>query len=169
MGRRAARASPGRLWRRIRLSIARISPRGILRRLRRLRATPHAVASGFAAGAAASCTPLFGLHFLLSFAIAWVMRGNMVAAAIGTAVGNPITFPIFVSAGNRLGAWMTGRDAINGEAGIMEILREAWWVTLIGSIPIGLCIFLIVYMLLRSSLESFSARHARRTERDGSP
>ena len=44
-------------------------------RLSRLKNSPHAVAAGFASGAAASFTPLLGLHFVLACAIAFVTRG----------------------------------------------------------------------------------------------
>lgn len=67
-------------------------------RLSRIKATPHAIAAGFASGAAASFTPLLGLHFLLSFVIAFFTRGSMIAAAIGTVVGNPLTFPLIFAA-----------------------------------------------------------------------
>ena len=64
------------------------------KRVLRLSGSPHAVAAGVAAGAAASCTPFIGFHFILAFVVAVFLRGNMFAAAIGTAVGNPITFPL---------------------------------------------------------------------------
>ena len=70
----------------------------IAARLSRIKATPHAIAAGFASGAAASFTPLLGLHFLLSFVIAFVTRGSMIAAAIGTVIGNPLTFPLIFAA-----------------------------------------------------------------------
>ena len=40
-----------------------------------------------------SFTPLLGLHFLLAIIFAYMIRGNFIAALIGTVVGNPITFP----------------------------------------------------------------------------
>ncbi len=67
--------------------------RFIMLKLSRLRATPHAIALGFAAGAAVSFTPLIGLHILLAIAIAFAFRGSLLAAALGTLVGNPATFP----------------------------------------------------------------------------
>jgi uncharacterized protein (DUF2062 family) len=79
------------------------STRYLARRLKRLPATPHAVAAGFASGAAVSCLPLIGVHFLLAFALAWVVRGNMIAAAFGTVVGNPLTFPLIFATAYRIG------------------------------------------------------------------
>ena len=49
-------------------------------RVMRLEASPHAIAAGVAAGAFASCTPFVGFHFILSFVLAWVIGGSMIAA-----------------------------------------------------------------------------------------
>ncbi|WP_330448804.1 DUF2062 domain-containing protein [Paracoccus marcusii] len=38
-------------------------------------------------------TPLFGFHFLSAAAVAWIIRGNVLAALLATFVGNPVTLP----------------------------------------------------------------------------
>lgn len=73
-------------------------------RLSRLKKTPHAIAAGFASGAAASFTPLLGLHIVLACVLAFITRGSMIAAILGTLIGNPLTFPIFFSATYWVGA-----------------------------------------------------------------
>ncbi|MEM9223436.1 MAG: DUF2062 domain-containing protein [Pseudomonadota bacterium] len=77
-------------------------------RVLRLEASPHAIAAGVAAGAFASCTPLVGFHFILSFVLAWVIGGSMVAAAFGTAVGNPLTFPLIWVSSFQVGELVLG-------------------------------------------------------------
>lgn len=67
--------------------------RYLLLRLSRLGGTPRAVATGVACGVAVSFTPFVGLHFVLAAITAFSCRGNVLAAAIGTAAGNPWTFP----------------------------------------------------------------------------
>ena len=62
-------------------------------RLARIPGTPYTLAAGFAFGAAASFTPFIGLHFILGGVLAWIIRANFLSSAIGTAVGNPWTFP----------------------------------------------------------------------------
>ncbi|MCK5621488.1 MAG: DUF2062 domain-containing protein, partial [Alphaproteobacteria bacterium] len=62
-------------------------------RVGRLHGTPHSIAGGFAAGAAVSFTPFVGSHFVLAVLISWLTRGNIVAGLLGTAIGNPWTFP----------------------------------------------------------------------------
>lgn len=73
-------------------------------RLSRMNTSPHAIAAGFASGAAASLTPLLGLHIILACALAFVTRGSMIAAVLGTVVGNPVTFPLFFGATYWVGA-----------------------------------------------------------------
>ena len=80
------------------------------KRMRRLPDTPHRIALGFACGTFASFTPFFTLHFFLAAFCAWIIRGNIIAALFGTAVGNPLTFPAIASAGLWLGRAILGRE-----------------------------------------------------------
>ncbi|MEL6198398.1 MAG: DUF2062 domain-containing protein, partial [Pseudomonadota bacterium] len=80
------------------------------KRIRRLPDSPHRIALGFACGAFASFTPFFGFHFVVAAAVAYVIRGNLLASAFGTAVGNPITFPFIATASLHTGWWITGME-----------------------------------------------------------
>ena len=51
--------------------------RYILVRLSRIPASGQSIAAGFACGAAMSFTPFVGVHFILSAALAWLLRVNM--------------------------------------------------------------------------------------------
>lgn len=96
-------------------------------RLSRMKASPHAIAAGFAAGAASSFTPLLGLHILLGFAIAFVTRGSMIATVLGTAIGNPVTFPLFFSTTYWVGAKMkdfAASEPSEGSSTIIELFDE---------------------------------------------
>ncbi len=151
--------------------------RYLMARVKRLRASPHAVAAGFASGAAASCLPLIGFHFLVSFALAFVVRGSFVAAALGTAVGNPLTFPLLYATAFRLGRWILegggtavpAKDAaaageelalaadafdVEGTLGLWPI----WRTTFIGSLPIALLAWVGFYCAIRPAVARFQAR-----------
>jgi len=80
----------------------------IVHRLRRLPDPAHKISRGIAAGVFVSFTPLFGFHFVAAALIAWMLRGNILAAVLGTFVGNPITFPIIATLSVKLGSWMLG-------------------------------------------------------------
>lgn len=73
------------------------------KRVLRLNATPYAIAAGVAAGVFASWTPLLGFHFILAFILAYLVAGNMIAAGIGTAFGNPLFFPFIWAISYKLG------------------------------------------------------------------
>jgi uncharacterized protein len=84
-------------------------------RVSRIPDTPHRIALGFSCGVMASFTPFFGFHFFIAAGLAYLLRGNIIAGLIGTAFGNPVTFPIIASTslslGRRiLGYGVTGRD-----------------------------------------------------------
>ena len=53
-------------------------------RLKRLPDTPHRISLGFACGAFASFSPLFGLHFFLAAFLAIILRGNVLSSLMGT-------------------------------------------------------------------------------------
>ena len=70
----------------------------LLNRIARLKGSDYSIAAGVACGAAVSFTPFVGLHLVIAFVWAWLIRGNLLAAAAGTIVVNPWSFPfIWVS------------------------------------------------------------------------
>lgn len=79
-------------------------------RLTRLPDEPHRIARGVFAGVFISFTPLFGFHFLSSALMAWILRGNILAALLATFIGNPITTPLIAISSVEIGHWMLGID-----------------------------------------------------------
>lgn len=80
----------------------------VVHRLRRLPDPAHRIARGIFAGVFISFTPLFGLHFIGAAVIAWIMRGNILAALFGTFFGNPITLPLIATVSVEFGVWLLG-------------------------------------------------------------
>ena len=145
----------------------------------RLADNAHAIAIGVACGAFASFTPLMGLHIVIACALAWLLSGNLVAAAIGTAVGNPFTFPPIWLATHRLGSFILDRgsygESVAGDLGTVFMRHEGpihhffiamWkpviWPMTVGGIPLGLLVGAMVYFVSRSSVEAFQAARIRR-------
>lgn len=83
-------------------------------RLRRLPDAPERIARGIWAGVFVSFTPFYGLHFLTAFLVAKMMRGNVLAALLGTFFGNPISFPIIAALSLRLGHAILGTRPVFG-------------------------------------------------------
>lgn len=159
------------------------STRYLAKRVLRLTASPHAIAAGIAAGVFASFTPYMGFHFVISFAIAYLIAGNFIASATGTFFGNPLTFPFIwastLSTGNFI---LTGSVAGDPDApglerlreislwdlgydGIVELLDSVWEPLIkpmtIGAIPLGIGIGLIFYFMTRWAAISFQASRRR--------
>ena len=140
------------------------------KRVLRLTATPHAIALGFAAGAFASFTPLVGFHFIVSFALAFLVRGNMIAAALGTSVGNPLTFPFIWASTFKLGQWILGgqqpdhphevheefMSRLVGQS--LDVLLPMFKPMMIGAIPLGLSVGTVCYLIVYKSVEVYQRR-----------
>lgn len=77
-------------------------------RMQRLPDSPTRIALGFACGVFTSFTPFFGLHFIVAAAFAWALRSNVLASAIGTFIGNPVTFPFIIAINLELGSLIMG-------------------------------------------------------------
>ena len=86
----------------------RRASRYIVHRLRRLPDPAHKISRGIAAGVFTSFTPFFGLHFVISVALAWAMRANVIAALLATFAGNPLTFPLIAAVSMEMGGFILG-------------------------------------------------------------
>lgn len=142
--------------------------RYLSKRILRLSATPHAIAAGVVAGIVSSWTPFVGLHFLIAFALAYLVAGNMVAAALGTAFGNPLTFPFIWAATWEVGHRMIGRGDPGGQSVDLEhsfslSAIESMWTPvlkpmLVGAVPLAAVSGAIVYIVVYLTVSKFQAR-----------
>ena len=143
-------------------------------RVVRLPGTPYSIAAGFAAGAAVSFTPLMGLHFLLGALFALVTGGNVIAAFIGTAVGNPWTFPLIWSLIYTIGRGLLGMDAgtgVSGDLTLSQVLEQPWEVLypmLVGAVPASLTAWTVFFVCAYFGVRRYQAiRRARRNRKMG--
>jgi uncharacterized protein (DUF2062 family) len=142
-----------------------------LKRILRLSGTPHAVALGTAIGMAVSFTPLLGFHLLITFAIAWMLGGNMIAGALGgTVFANPLTLP-FVWAGTyQLGHRLLEGRAVEAPARIehdlahksIDQILPLIKPMLVGSIPIGIASGILTYLLVYKGVAAYQAARRKR-------
>lgn len=166
-----------RLWLWPRRSFSR-SFQYFTKRIVRLKATPHAVAAGVAAGVFASFFPL-GLHFAVAAVICWLIAGNLVAALLVAAVGgNPLTVPLLWGA-----SWEAGKLILNQHVtaqGSPEHLSamlhhmsfsQLWRPVLeplaIGAVPLGLAFGLLFYGVTRWGVRVFQERRRARLAAKG--
>jgi hypothetical protein len=85
--------------------------RYVVHRMSRLPDDPHRVARGVFAGSLIGFLPLPGLQFLAAWGAALAVRGNILAALLGTFNTNPITTPFIAVGSISLGHWLLGVDS----------------------------------------------------------
>ena len=149
------------------------SARYVTKRILRLTASPHAISAGVAAGVFASFTPFMGFHFLTAFVVAYIIAGNLLAAALGTFFGNPISFPFIWASTYTTGNFILNRSAnLNSKVpgdklnslefgnvwdhGFYSIFHQISGIwnpvikpMLVGSIPVGVSVSIITYIVTR--------------------
>ena len=81
----------------------------------RLNGSAHSIALGLAAGAFVSASPFMGMHLLIAALIAWLLGGNIIASAVGTWAGNPISFPFIWLATFNIGHLILGTEDKAGD------------------------------------------------------
>lgn len=137
----------------------------------RIKASPHAIAVGIAAGAFASFTPFVGFHTAIAIAIAWVFGGSFIAGFLGTFVGNPLTFPLIWATSHRLGVYLLGGrhhrepDLTEG-LGLWERSFDGIWPVikpmLVGGVPLGILAGLAIYFPTRYIVGEYQRKRAER-------
>ncbi|MCR9236075.1 MAG: DUF2062 domain-containing protein [Alphaproteobacteria bacterium] len=177
------RKHPEQFWQKLRVALWPRrswwrSAQYISKRVLRLSASPHVVAMGFAAGVFASFTPFIGFHFVICFAIAYIMGGNMIAAALGTWVGNPITFPFIwfytYKFGNLLLHGHEGALSMREVSGqllhlsfgnLVDLLKPMTLGGFMAGVPMAIISYFIIRRLVFVYQRSRLAIIARRTEK----
>ena len=87
----------------------------LFQRVVRLPGTSGSIAIGVASGVAASFLPFVGLHFFIAALLALLLRGNVLASAIGTLFGNPWTFLFIWVSDYRLGIWLLQQSGLGDQ------------------------------------------------------
>lgn len=125
-------------------------------KLFRLKDPPESISIGLAWGAAVSFTPLLGLHIIICFIGTILMRGNLLAATAGTVIGNPWTFPFIFYICYRLGILFYPGTSVDFELKVSyftDNFTNLFIPTLIGSIPISILTWFVVYNISKSILK----------------
>ena len=149
---------PSRGWRRASLYIAH--------RLRRLPGTPYRVAAGFACGAAISFTPFIGFHFVGAALLSILLRGSLLASAIGTVVGNPWTFPFIWTWIYVLGQWRLGGEVVSELPAVLSLTYifdrplDVLWPMTVGGVPTSVAAWFAFFWPVRGAVAEY--QHARR-------
>ncbi len=163
----------------------------IWHRLRRLPDPPHRIARGVFAGTFVNFPPILGVQMISAASLAWLMRGNIIAALLATFLSNPVTTPVIAYVSLETGYWLLGMpqnvnlsnvlDAFTGATsdlwfnvkaafgpekahwgGLYVFWKQIYLPYLVGSILPGIATSLVCYWLTIPVLTAYQALRRRR-------
>lgn len=156
------------------------SSRYVLMRLKRLKSSPHRIAIGCAAGVFASFTPFLGFQMMSAGLIAWALGGSVIASALGTFAGNPLSYPLIWLSTFNLGSLLMGQTAnaqvadlthraealrnsvnhlsVNSAPHLLETLWPLVKPMALGSVPMGGAAAVFSYFAVRRLVETSQAQ-----------
>ena len=117
-----------------------------------------------------SFTPLLGFHFVLAVVFAYLIRGNFIAALIGTVVGNPLTFPFIWGLIYKIGTFVTNTklEKITHEINFDMIVNQTYEIffpMLVGGTIIAPLVWILTYYVIYSFIASFKKRRNKKNKR----
>lgn len=151
-------------------------------RLRRIGASPHSIALGFATGVFMGFNPLLGFHLILAAIICWLVGGSFIAAVIGTLVCNPVMCPLLMVGNYQVGMLLIGgriredfvfqapkltfdyivTDPVQLANELWTILAPVFLPMMLGSIILGLAVAIPAYFAARAAVDAHQRRRRSR-------
>ena len=116
---------------------------------------PESVAIGMAWGVAVSFTPLLGFHLIICYLGTWLMKGNLIAATVGTIIGNPWTFPFIFYLDYKVGTtiFLERIDFYEFKISFfVEHFEDLFYPTLLGSFPIAVIVWFVTFYICKNFL-----------------
>ena len=116
---------------------------------------PESVAIGMAWGVSISFTPLLGLHLIICYLGTWLMKGNLIAATVGTIIGNPWTFPFIFYLDYKVGTtiFLERIDFYEFKISFfVEHFEDLFYPTLLGSFPIAVTLWFVTFYTCKNFL-----------------
>ena len=123
-------------------------------RCKRLEGEPHHIGLGMGIGIFVSFTPTLPFHTIIAVALAILLRGNKIAAAIGVWFSNPFTIPFFYLATYKLGTMLftNSKPFDTKYESIKDLLGLGWDATIAmmaGGIILGIPFSIAAYFITR--------------------
>jgi uncharacterized protein (DUF2062 family) len=140
----------------------------LVKRITRLSDTPHSIAAGVACGVAISFTPFIGFHLIGALLLCLLVRGNYVAAAVGTLFGNPWTLPFIWLAAYKLGHVLMGGRLVEvapvHPASLLNFaeIGAVFWPIVVGCFPLAVIGALATYFPLMRMIAAYQGERQRR-------
>lgn len=137
-------------------------------RIMRLGATPHCIAMGLALGIFVGFMPIVPFQTVVVLTLAFIFKGNKIAAALGTWISNPIDLPFFYYGLYLVGKWVL---PINGPGfdpkhlEMSQLIASGWGLfamMLTGGLILGIPAAIITYFAARRMVIVYRKRRMLR-------
>jgi len=133
------------------------------KRLLWIQDSPQKIALGLAIGVFWGIMPTFGFAILFSLPSALLLKGNRLAAILGTFVANPLTVPFIYPFGYKIGQLILKTTPLpfSWELFRLESLLSLSKSLLVGSIFLAIGLAILTYFLVLQIIVRYRARHYR--------
>ncbi|MEG6505275.1 DUF2062 domain-containing protein [Nitratidesulfovibrio sp. 1201_IL3209] len=132
-------------------------------RLMRQSASPHSLAMGLAVGVFVGFLPIIPFQTVVSLALAFVLRGNPVGAAIGTFVSNPLNVIPFYAMLYWVGGLFRHTEVAFDPANLdmarmLELGLDFFLVMCLGGVVLGVPAAFVTYVLTFRGVNAYRQR-----------
>ncbi|SKA71053.1 DUF2062 domain-containing protein [Desulfobaculum bizertense] len=137
-------------------------------RIMRLAATPHSIAMGCALGIFVGFMPIVPFQTVVVLALAFLFKGNKIAAMAGTWISNPVDLPFFYYGLYLVGKALLPFDGPAFDPSNLEMthLIEAGWelfaMMVTGGIVLGIPAAILTYFVTKKLVVVYRKRRALR-------
>ena len=140
-------------------------------RLVRIQASPHAIALGLAVGVFVGLLPVLPFQIVIAVALAFVVRGSKIAAALGTWVSNPLNWVPVYMLFYYVGKAVVPFDVPPFDPSQLEMkqLLELGWkffaVMMVGGLVVATPSAIVSYFIALKGIQVYRARRQARLSR----
>lgn len=158
-------------------------------RLRRIGASPHSIALGFATGVFMAFSPLLGFHLMIAAILCWVLGASFIAAVIGSFMCNPVMCPLMMVGNYQVGMLLIGErlkedfrfdspaftfnyivtDPVQAATELWEILAPVFLPMMLGSLVLGLSVAVPAYFAARAAVHAHQRRRREKLRPKAAP
>lgn len=122
-------------------------------KIMRLKASTHAIALGLAIGIFVGFLPIIPFQTVVALALAFVLRGSKIPAAVGTWISNPVNLIPFYTMLYYVGRWVMPMEAPEldfSNLALESMIQQGWGLVVVmftGGVVLGIPGAFITYVL----------------------
>lgn len=135
--------------------------KNFVKKLIRIKDSPQKIARGFAIGVFWGIMPTFGFAIVFSLPTAVFLKGNKLAAVVGTVVANPLTVPFLYPLEYKIGQLILRTEPLplSWDFFSLRSLLSLGKSFLIGGVIFAIGMALLTYFLVLQIIARYRSRH----------